>query len=271
MTSPAAAPGDARDAALEEALALFAGSGRVLVALDFDGVLAPLVDDPLSSRPLPGSAEALRRLVETTDVALVSGRDLATLRALSGAPEAAVLVAGHGTQCSLDGEDGGQVLTAEESRRLAEVTAALEAVAAAAEGLHVERKPMSAVLHTRRADRVAAVEATRSAVTGPGSWPGVHCLRGKEVVEIAVVPLGKGAGLLRLRERLAAAGPAVEAVLYAGDDVTDEDAFAVLGAGDVTVKVGAGETRARFRVADPEAFAEVLTRLADLRDAAAAR
>ena len=113
--------------------------------------------------------------------------------------------------------------------------------------------------------------ATRSAVTGPGSWPDVHCLRGKEVVEIAVVPLGKGAGLLRLRDRLAAAGPAVEAILYAGDDVTDEDAFRVLGPQDVTVKVGAGETVARHRVADPHEMAGVLTRLADLRDAAASR
>ena len=265
------APGSSPDRALDEALTLFAGSGRVLVALDFDGVLAPLVDDPMASQPLPESSAALLRLVGTTDVALVSGRDLATLRQLSRAPEPAVLVGGHGTQCSLDGEDGGHVLTEAQAARLVEVTAALEGIAAGHEGLAVERKPMSAVLHTRRAERVAAVEATREAVTGPGALPDVHCLRGKEVVEIAVVPLGKGAGLLRLRERLAAAGPAVEAVLYAGDDVTDEDAFRALGPEDVTVKVGTGETLARFRVEDPEEFADVLTRLADLRDAAAAR
>ncbi|WP_104435863.1 trehalose-phosphatase [Kineococcus xinjiangensis] len=258
-------------AGLDEALALFAGSGRVLVALDFDGVLAPLVDDPMASKPLPESVEALRRLVGTTDVALVSGRALADLRQLAQAPEDVVLVAGHGTQCSLDGEDGGQVLSESESELLARVTAELEGIADGREGVFVERKPMSAVLHTRRADRVVAVEATREAVTGPGAAEDVHCLRGKEVVELAVVPLGKGAGLLRLRDRLAAAGPAVEAILYAGDDVTDEDAFRVLGERDVTVKVGTGETAARFRVADPEEFAELLTRLADLRDAAAAR
>ena len=272
MTTPdAPAPEGVLEEALEEALALFAGSGRVLVGLDFDGVLAPLVDDPSASRPLPESSLALRRLVETTDVALVSGRALADLRALSGAPEAAVLVGGHGTQSSLDGQDGGQVLTAEEAALLERVAAELERVAADREGVFVERKPMSAVLHTRRADRLAAVEATREAVTGAGSWAGVYCLRGKEVVEVAVVPLGKGAGLLRLRDRLAAAGPDVEAVLYAGDDVTDEDAFRALSPRDVTVKVGPGETAARFRVADPQEVAVLLTRLADLRDAAAAR
>ncbi|GAA4658386.1 trehalose-phosphatase [Kineococcus glutinatus] len=256
---------------LLEALEVFAGSGRVLVALDFDGVLAPLVDDPMSAAPLPGSVAALQRLAGTSDVALVSGRALADLRLLSRAPAAAVLVGGHGTQCSLDGEDGGQVLTEAEARLLARVTAQLEEIAAAHEGVAVEHKPMSAVLHTRRADRAVAAEATRRAVDGPGSDPGVHCLRGKEVVEIAVVPLGKGAGLLRLRDRLAAAGPAVGAVLYAGDDVTDEDAFAALGEADVTVKVGPGETAARFRVADPQGMATLLTALADLRDAAAAR
>ncbi len=57
-------------------------------------------------------------------------------------------------------------------------------------------------------------------------------------------------------------------MLYAGDDVTDERAFAVLddAAGDVTVKVGPGPTHARHRVADPEQFAAVLERLAALLD-----
>ena len=52
-------------------------------------------------------------------------------------------------------------------------------------------------------------------------------------------------------------------MLYAGDDVTDEHALATLdpAAGDVGVKVGAGETVASFRVADPDAVAEVLEHL----------
>ena len=55
-------------------------------------------------------------------------------------------------------------------------------------------------------------------------------------------------------------------VLYAGDDVTDERAFAILDddAGDVTIKVGEGPTIARHRLADPEAIAAMLTILASL-------
>ena len=63
-----------------------------------------------------------------------------------------------------------------------------------------------------------------------------------------------------LREQVRA-----DAVLFAGDDVTDETAFARLRDGDVGVKVGDGETAARFRVADPAAMADVLRRLVELR------
>ena len=95
------------------------------------------------------------------------------------------------------------------------------------------------VLHTRRADREAAIGATSDALQGPGSWPDVHVLRGKEVVELAVTDVTKGRALRRLRADL---GLEAGGVFFAGDDTTDERAFAVLDddAGDVTVKVGKG-------------------------------
>ena len=76
----------------------------MLVASDFDGVLAPLVLDPMSSRPQPGTVEALRALAELpeVDVAVVSGRDLATLGELTGlaASDGIVLVGSHGGESS---------------------------------------------------------------------------------------------------------------------------------------------------------------------------
>jgi trehalose 6-phosphate phosphatase len=53
-------------------------------------------------------------------------------------------------------------------------------------------------------------------------------------------------------------------VLYVGDDVTDEDAFAALRPDDVGVKVGAGQTLARYRVADPAAVRDLLQLLVTL-------
>ena len=255
------------DAGVAAALRGFAARGRVLVALDFDGVLSPLVDEPSAARPLPEAVAALERLVATTDVALVSGRDLDDLRACAAPPAGVVLVGGHGTQSSLEGAAGGQTLSAAESALLERLGTALDGIAAGRAGVHVERKPMSAVLHTRRASRPDAEAATAQALAGPATWEGVHPLRGKEVVELGAVQLGKGAGLLRLRERLSAQGPPVAAVLFAGDDVTDENAFAALSPadGDVTVKVGEGPTAASLRVGSPVEVAQLLHALADLR------
>jgi len=250
---------------LDGALARFAARGRVLVALDFDGVLSPIVDDPSAARPTPEAAAALARLVATTDVALVSGRDIDDLRACASPPDGVVLVGGHGTQSSLEGAAGGQALTPEQSDLLQRLGSALDEIVDGVDGVHVERKPMSVVLHTRRASRPDAARTTELALAGPATWDGVHALRGKEVVELGAVALGKGGGIVRLRERLSGAGAPVEALLFAGDDVTDEDGFAVLGPDDVGVKVGDGETRAGFRVDSPTEVAAMLALLADLR------
>ena len=58
------------------------------------------------------------------------------------------------------------------------------------------------------------------------------------------------------------------AVFFAGDDVTDEHAFAVLRDADVGVKVGPGITAAQYRVESPQSFAAALALLAELRAAA---
>ena len=56
-----------------------------------------------------------------------------------------------------------------------------------------------------------------------------------------------------------------DAVFFAGDDVTDEDGFLALEAGDVGLKIGSGETAASFRVEGPEDVADVVALLARLR------
>ena len=92
------------DAALAVALAGLAGAVRagrtVLVALDFDGVLAPLVDTPSHSRATPGGIAALRRLSghEHVALALVSGRGLADLAQVAEVPDGTFLVGSHGAR-----------------------------------------------------------------------------------------------------------------------------------------------------------------------------
>ena len=278
--------GGALPAGLREALAAFAARPDVLVALDFDGCLAPLVPDPEDSRPVPAARDALHLLARLpgTAVALVSGRPLESLRRLADPPPAARLVGRHGGELAVppqfaaasgpgadgggpgpEGADGGADLAPEAVALLDRLEAAVAAIVAEHPDTWMERKPAAAVLHTRRAGRDVASAATARLLAGPATWPGVHAMSGKEVVELAVTDVTKGAALRRLR--VVAGVPAPGGVLYAGDDVTDERAFAVLddAAGDVTVKVGDGATAARHRVADPDAVAAVLQHLVALR------
>lgn len=273
--------GTALNAALER---LVADDGAaVLVALDFDGVLAPLVDDPTASRMTPATRSAVDRLgalvrgdgppgttgtAGRARLAFVSGRDLEDLALRSDPPAGAYLVGSHGAQtghATADGLDAVPLeLTAEQADALAELTAALDSAVVGREGAWVQRKPSAAVLHTRTAgpaDSAAAVEAADAAAARLG----LDAMHGKDVVEIAVLHTSKGAALDRLRRVVAHdVGAPAARVLYAGDDTTDEKAFAVLGADDVTLKVGPGETLAAHRVADSAAVAAVLERITDL-------
>lgn len=276
MTEVTEEPGVTVEPRLRAALAAFAARPRVLVALDFDGVLAPIVTRPQDARPLPRSAAAVRDLaaLDGVDVALVSGRTLDDLARLAGPPPSVALVGSHGAQVADGaGRDVGAAATLDDAARdlLARASAALHAISAAAPGTFVEDKPAGTVLHTRQAARGVAARAAAAAAEGPGRWPGVHCVPGKEVVDLSVVDVTKGTALTALRS--AAGLPAGSGgVLYAGDDVTDEHAFAALddAAGDVTVKVGPGPTAARHRVDDPAAVAVLLERLVALRRSGAA-
>jgi trehalose-phosphatase len=267
----------ALDPALERAIDAFAGRDRVLLALDFDGTLAPIVEDPEDAEPLPLAAEAIEALVALprTHMAMVSGRPLQQLRRLLGPIEGVALVGSHGAEIDehdlrADGDRaaraaaGGSPLDDDELRRLARVRDAVADIVATHDGTSLEEKPAAVVLHTRRAGREQAMGATSDALQGPGRWTGVHALTGKEVVELAVTDVTKGRALRRLRADL---GLAEGGVFFAGDDTTDEQAFAVLDddAGDVTVKVGAGRTAARHRVADPGQLAELLALVARRR------
>jgi trehalose 6-phosphate phosphatase len=247
---------------LAAAIDEFASAPRVLVASDFDGVLAPLVLDPMESRPLPGTIESLEGLaaLPSTYAAVVSGRDLETLTELTGLADSDVTrIGSHGGESSAAG--AAVPLTDDQRADLDTLTESLEDVASAHSGAVLEHKPAAVVLHTRRmADETAARDAEAAALEVTERHTGLHVLHGKHVVEVSVVRADKGTALVALRDEVGA-----DAVAYFGDDVTDEDAFLALGPDDVTVKVGPGETAARFRVESVEDAAEALRLLLERR------
>ena len=238
---------------LGAALTAFAARRPVLIASDYDGVLARLRDEPSAAVPEPGVAETLTRLaaVEGVTVALVSGRGVTDLRTTSGITGPVRWVGSHGAE--FDGPLTGELATRRDA--LAE---RLAPVVAGTAGAWLEVKPASVAVHVRRVDdRPAAVALLARARTLAD--PSLTLKPGKDVLELAVTDADKGSALRRLRDELG-----VAAAIYLGDDVTDEDGFRALGPGDVTVKVGPGATDARYQVPDPAGALAVLLRLAEL-------
>jgi trehalose 6-phosphate phosphatase len=246
---------------LAGALGRFCSEPVVLVGSDFDGVLAPFVDDPMQARALEGTIDALADLADVPDTyaAVVSGRDLDALTELTGLAHASPVtrIGSHGAQSSRQTRAD---LGPEEQALLAELTRDLEGVVAQHPTARLEYKPQATVLHTRGADPEQAHAATREALEVAARHTGVNVLEGKQVVEMSVVSADKGTALLGLARAVRA-----DAVAYFGDDVTDEHAFRAMGPRDLSVKVGPGDTAARFRVSEPQDVAEALSEIVRLR------
>ena len=88
---------------LLEAVRRISGTEHLLVALDFDGTLSPIVDRAEDARPLPRSAAALAELAELprTTTALISGRALDSLRLVASPPAKTLLIGSHGAEAWL--------------------------------------------------------------------------------------------------------------------------------------------------------------------------
>jgi trehalose 6-phosphate phosphatase len=237
---------------------------RLLIALDFDGTLAPEVDEPEQARAIPEARAAVLALMElpNTRVALVSGRSLSSLEQVADLPDDALLVGSHGIEIRLDHPGDTVSLDTSELHQVSVLNEVLGEVADSFDQVWLETKPAGFALHTRLAtdhnSRVAHLVALSEATAEIDNLTVRH---GKDVLEFSVRGETKGDAIEHLRAYTSAG-----AVFYAGDDVTDEDAFAALGPDDFGLKSGTGETQAAHRVAGPQQVAQVLALLAEYRD-----
>lgn len=253
-------------AELESAVERLCRTPHLLVAMDFDGVMSPLVPRAQDARPLPASAVAfasLSRLPRTT-TALISGRALTSLRAVASPPAHSLLIGSHGAEVWLGPDAEPLILDGAAVERLDGITRILQRIVADHADTVVELKPAGAVLHTRQAMDSTAASAVAQAHSRLDGLAGVYVSEGKRVLEVSVVRADKGHGLGMLKSASQAT-----AVLFAGDDVTDEHGFAVLGPEDVGVKVGSGPTAAVFRIDSTQDVPRLLELVLAMRTASA--
>lgn len=232
---------------------------RLLVASDYDGTIAPIVSDPAKAYPHRESVSALRALagLTATTAAVISGRALRDLAALSRLPVEVQLIGSHGSEF-----DVGFVHAIDNDAKqlLQEVQNSLTHIAENNPGAAVELKPASVALHVRNASPEVGRRALQQARQGPASWVGVQVTEGKAVIELAVIQTDKGAALDIIRHQEGAS-----AAVFFGDDVTDEKAFARLSGPDVGIKVGDGDSLAGYRVTSTEEVAKALAYLLEER------
>lgn len=252
----------------DAALTAAATTERLIVALDFDGTASPLVPDPMAARAHPDVKAQVERLLALPDtvVAYVSGRSMHDLRVIAEHDDASpiVLAGSHGAQYWYPGV--GDVDHSGEAPapgvREALWQKAREVVAPFA-GVEVEPKTFGMGVHSRRAD--PAVEAAAFAAVDElvaREFPHWRRRSGHRVLEFSSRAEGKDTAVRVLREKFAPTS-----ILFAGDDVTDEDAMRVLQPADLGVRVGPGESAATLRVENPQEMAQLLAQVANERAA----
>jgi trehalose-phosphatase len=210
--------------------------------------------------PLSSAAIALRALaaLPNTHAAVISGRSLRDLAAVSRLPAEVHLIGSHGAESDM-GFAHVQPLATEAV--LQKVSLALNEAVGFQESIWIERKPVAVSIHTRpaAAEVVAAVTATARDIARDHAL--LFIVDGS-VLDLSVVGPSKADALENLRSRLGAS-----AAMYAGDAYSDELAIATLRGPDMGLHVGPGQTRAAHRLPDPESFARVLAILFELRRA----
>ena len=235
------------DPELRAALGGIARVPQLLVGCDYDGTLAPLVDDPAAAGPLPEAVAAVRALaaLPQTVVAVISGRALRDLATLSRLPSEVHLVGSHGSEFDL----GFIQRLAPEQPRAPRPAARRAARRSSRDhpGVRLETKPASVAVHVRGADPDVSERALAGGPTAarrPGRRSTSRTARRSSSSRSSRPTRARRSTSLRMQA-------SASAVLFLGDDVTDENAFAQLHGPDVGIKIGAGETLASYRVDEP--------------------
>ncbi|WP_394813853.1 trehalose-phosphatase [Streptomyces litchfieldiae] len=246
---------------------------RALIAVDFDGTLAPIVADPEQARPHPDAVPALARLAgRVAVVAVITGRPAEVavrLGGFAGHPELAGLTVLGAYGAERWDAATGELRTPPPHEGVAAARAELPALVTGT-GAFIEDKGGALAVHTRRApDPVGAFAALRDPLAALAARHRLALEPGRLVLELRPPGMDKGAALTALARE-----SGVGSVLYAGDDLGDLAAFEAVAelrdTGVAGLRVCSGSTEVQelaaatdITVNGPEGVAHLLATLAD--------
>ncbi len=235
----------------------FAEAAQRLLLLDFDGTLAPIVNNPAEARLSEPLRQTLNLLTAQADIVVISGRNRHFLeQTFAGLP--VWLVAEHGAFLKRAGADW-ERLDLSVADWQEPVRSLLQTYVNRFSGSFIEEKETTLAWHYRMVqDEAVEQQAVELAITLrnlPVSVP-LNIIQGSKVIEARPAHHSKGTVATRLAEQ-----KPYDFILSIGDDTTDEDMFRALPTWAYTLKVGPGSTNARYRVARQSDVALLLNEL----------
>ncbi|MFC4541803.1 trehalose-phosphatase [Halosolutus amylolyticus] len=233
-------------------------ASRLVLCLDFDGTLAPIVEDPEEAAATPANEAVVARLTADSRVttAVVSGRALADVRERVDGPD--VYAGNHGLELERDGSVAVHPVARNRAPRIARLCSLLERTVGTIPNCRVENKRLTGTVHLRSVPEVVrpVVRRRTRAIVDRFGGDDIDLSPGKRILEIGpAIPWGKGNAV----ELIEADVPGETVSVYVGDDVTDESAFQAVESDGFGIRVGGDEpSAASLRVGSPDGVASTL-------------
>jgi len=248
---------------------IFMKEKKLVLFLDFDGTLSPIVNNPEDASISDDMKKALKQCSDKFTVSIISGRDMDDVKSRVGIDEL-IYAGSHGFR--ITGPDGLSM----EHKKSEEILPVLDTVGKklqdqfsdGPEGVMVERKKYAIAVHYRNADEGKLDEINDKIKEVLKQHPEMKTGKGKKIVEIKPGhDWHKGKAVKWILDEFNLWDNPEVLPVYIGDDVTDEDAFKTLHNKGLSILVGSHDqpTAARYKLSNVDEVSTLLNKLYETR------